>query len=100
MAGSGVTSCAHESFRADAQVGRILNGREEADGGELVAFSCEVRVECADCGQAFGWRGVPCGVSINGQPMRSADALELRAWLLSPSELALLEGGLAGLFAP
>lgn len=92
-------SCSHEEFRADVDVTRVLNGVPEEDGGELVAFAADIRVTCVRCGEPFGWRGVPCGVSVVGQPMRSADALELRAWLLSPAELALLNGP-AGLVAP
>jgi hypothetical protein len=91
-------SCRHENFAASCDVTRVLDGTE---GGDLTAFAFDVRVTCADCGEAFGFRGVPCGVSVNGQPMRSADALELRAWLLSPSELALAErDGPPGIVAP
>ena len=89
-------SCHHENFTADCDVRRVLDDRE---GGDLTAFALDVRVRCADCGEPFGFRGVPCGVSVVGQPMRSADALELRAWLLSPSERALTDGP-AGLCAP
>jgi hypothetical protein len=89
-------SCHHENFAASCDVTRVLDGHED---GDLTAFALDLRVACADCGADFGFRGVPCGVSVNGQPMRSADALELRAWLLSPSELALVDEP-AGLRAP
>lgn len=95
------SSCVHEDFEAHCDVTRVLNGREEAEGGELVAFALDVRVVCAGCGESFGFRGVPCGISANGVPTRSADALELRAWLLSPAELVLAaREGPTGLVAP
>jgi len=92
-------ACRHESFVVQADVTRVLNDREEIAGGEVVMFACDLRVRCENCGEAFGWRGVPCGTSVAGQPMRSADALELRAWLLSPADLGLA-GVPAGLLAP
>lgn len=88
--------CDHGEFRADVDVTRVLDDRED---GDVTAYACDVRVSCAECGEPFGFRGVPCGVSVVGQPMRSADALELRAWLLSPSEMQLADGP-AGLVAP
>lgn len=94
-----MTTCVHPEFRASVDVTRILNDVPEDEGGEAVHFAADVRVECAACGEPFGFRGVPCGVSIVGVPMRSADALELRAWLLSPAELALVEQP-AGVMAP
>lgn len=94
-------SCAHENFEAGCDVTRVLDGREESEGGELVAFALEVEVACSDCGARFGFRGVPCGVSLNGSPARSADALTLRAWLVSPAELVLARmEGPAGVTAP
>lgn len=93
--------CNHEQFRVDADVTRILNGATEADGSELVAFACNLRVRCENCSASFAWRSVDCGVSVNGRPMRSADGLELRAWLVSPAELALLDPSVpAGIEAP
>lgn len=71
-------SCHHENFRVDA---------------------CDLRVSYTDCGRPFGWGGVPCDISVNGEPMRGADALELRAWLVSPSEFDLIDGPV-GLLAP
>lgn len=94
-----MSACQHRNFKADAEVTRILNGIDEADGGELVAFVAEMRVACADCGAAFGWRGVPCGITQNGHPTRNATGDTLVAWLLSPSELALAEPP-AGMTAP
>jgi len=92
-------SCSHPEFRAEVEVTRVLNGQDERAGGEVVAFAADVRVKCVACGEPFAWRGVPCGISVNGAPMRSADGLELRAWLVSPAEMALLDAP-AGLVAP
>lgn len=92
-----MAGCLHEEFEAHVEVTRVQNGDQGTD--ELIAFGCDIRVRCVECGEPFGFRGVPCGISVNGRPMRSADALELRAWLLSPAEIALLDGP-AGLVAP
>jgi hypothetical protein len=86
-------SCEHPVFEAQVDVTRVLHD------GELVSFAADVRVRCVACGEPFGWRGVECGASVNGPPMRSADGLQLRAWLLSPSEMKLLNGP-AGLVGP
>lgn len=93
-----MSGCTHEQFEADVNVVRLLDGRE---GGEVCHFVAEVAVRCAGCGADFGFRGVECGASITGSPMRSVDALELRVPLLTPSELVLAaRDGLAGLTAP
>lgn len=81
-----MSACTHEDFVANVDVHRM---HEE---GEVTGFLTEIHVRCADCGEAFGWRGVPCGISVRGAPMRSADATELRAWLLSPADMALADG--------
>lgn len=91
-------SCQHTNFDAACDITRVLDGRPD---GDLTALAIDLRVTCADCGEPFGFRGVPCGVSVVGQPMRSGDALELRVWLLSPAKLALArQHGPAGLTAP
>lgn len=86
-------SCQHEDFEAVAAVGRIT----DEDGGDIVAFVCELKVRCVNCGEPFGFRGMAPGLSW-GEPTRSPDALEARLPLLTPSEMAL-GGPLPGLLA-
>lgn len=81
-----MTPCTHENFAAQVDVNRMM------DEGAITGFLAEIHVTCADCGEPFGWRGVRCGISVHGPPMRNADATELRAWLLSPAEMALVSG--------
>lgn len=89
-----MSACKHSDFAVEAEVQPCMDA-----GDTIVAYACDLRIRCVECGEPFGWRGMPCGVSVNGAPMRSADALEMRAWLLSPSEIALTSGP-AGLRAP
>jgi hypothetical protein len=86
-------ACQHEDFEAHVDVGRIT----PADGADVKCFVAEITVKCKECGQSFGWRGVPPGANYDS-PTRSVDALELRAPMLSPAELALAEP-LAGMSA-
>lgn len=88
-------SCQHETFEAVVNVGRI--GGDGEDGGSPHWFTADVRVRCLECGEPFAFKGLPCGVSQN-RPMVSADGLEARLPLASPSEVALSEmPGLYGL---
>lgn len=64
--------CEHASFEATVEVNRLLND------GEVVAFSADVRVSCADCDEPFVWSGLPVGLSPL-RPMVSMDGRELRA---------------------
>lgn len=86
-------SCQHEDFEADVKVGRVTDD----DGGDVVAFVAEVRVRCVECGENFGFRGMPPGLMWEG-PTRSPDAREARLPLLSPTELEM-NGPLPGLLA-
>jgi hypothetical protein len=81
----------HENFRADVAVGRLT----PEEGADVRRFVADITVQCVDCDAKFGWRGVPPGVNSDG-PTRSVDALELRAPLLTPTELEL-KGRLPGL---
>lgn len=86
-------SCQHENFESDVAVGRIA----AEEDGDIVIFVADVRVKCVDCGESFGFRGLPPGMSW-GEPTRTVDALEACLPLLSPSDLAL-SGPLPGLSA-
>lgn len=84
-------SCQHEDIGAEVRTARILT----EEGGDVQHFVAEVRIQCRDCGEDFGFRGMPPGMNYSG-PTRSADAKEVHLPLLSPSQLAL-QGPLAGL---
>lgn len=67
--------CPHEDFTAFVEVGRLT-----ASEGDPVpsAYSAEIRVECARCGEPFRWIGVQAGMS-GGRPMCTPDETVLRA---------------------
>jgi len=69
-----VTPCEHPDFRANVAVARLA----EREGGSVVRFSADVKIECAKCGEPFRFIGVGAGVSFQG-PCVSIDGLELRA---------------------
>jgi hypothetical protein len=86
-------SCQHEDFVAVVNVGRIGGG----DGGSPEWFTADVRVNCVHCGEPFAFKGLRCGAS-QVEPMVSADGLEARLPLASPTEIALsADPGLYGL---
>lgn len=61
-------ACPHEDFAVEAAVGRITDG----EGGPVMAFVCELRVECVRCREPFRFIGVPAGV-MPGRPACSVD---------------------------
>jgi hypothetical protein len=90
-----VAECQHEDFAARVEVSRLYDG-EGADGP--AHFMADITVQCAVCGADFGFRGVPCGISM-GQPMVDVTGKELRVPMMSPAEMEL-RGGLAGMAQP
>lgn len=66
--------CPHESFAAEVAVGRIT----ETDDGPVTAYSAEIKVECATCGEKFRFIGVQAGLMPN-KPMCSMDEFTLFA---------------------
>jgi hypothetical protein len=75
MAADPDRACPHENFAASVDVNRITAGDDEPDP---VAYSADIRVECADCGEKMRWLGVQAGTSPK-RPMCSVDESELRA---------------------
>lgn len=62
--------CKHnKAHRASVSVGYM------EDSGR---FTCEVRVECADCGRPFQFLGLPIGLDLEGGAFISADGQECR----------------------
>lgn len=92
MAAGARVSCQHGTFKAVVDVGRI-----GGDDGSPEWFTAGLRVRCVECGEPFAFKGLRCGASQT-EPMVSADGLEARLPLASPSEIALSEQpGLYGL---
>jgi hypothetical protein len=52
-------SCQHEDFEARVYVNRLT--RDE--GGEVYAYHADIRVKCAQCGEAFTFPGFANGIS-------------------------------------
>ncbi len=68
--------CPHLKFEAQVDVNRI--GEAETMDRAPKAYVADIRVHCADCGEAFRWCGVSAGLSFD-HPMVSVDEMELRA---------------------
>jgi hypothetical protein len=65
--------CPHLNFAAQVNVARITDDKT----GNLLYFTTEIRVECAECGLPFHFKGLPCGLNPHGAAM-SPDGLEAR----------------------
>lgn len=87
-------SCEHPDFTANVSVNRLQNNGHE----EVYAFAVDVTVACTKCGEPFGWRVPRAGMAPDDAYV-SADGKELHVYLLSPADMALMEGpaGLAPL---
>lgn len=79
-----MSGCQHENFTADVAVARILDG----EGTDPVSYVATVKVSCADCGEPFGFRGPPAGVSWR-EPRCAIDARSIDLPLMDPSEQRL-----------
>jgi hypothetical protein len=67
--------CLHEDFTASVEVSRLLS----RDGAlEPAAFTADISVRCAHCGEPFRWIGVQAGLKPD-RPMCSVDETVLRA---------------------
>jgi hypothetical protein len=67
-------ACPHEDFSATVEVNRLTS----TEGGPVTAYAADIRVSCADCGEAFRWIGVKAGL-MPDRPMVSVDESVLRA---------------------
>lgn len=74
----------HLDFEAHVDVCRVTDGPE----GPVTQFVADVTVCCKDCGEDFGFRGVPGGHSWN-EPRCQIDAKKIALPLMSPAELLL-----------
>lgn len=64
--------CQHTAFVVGTHVNRLLD-----NNGVVTHFTCDIRVECDDCGEKFVWLGQPC--LHHSEPRVSVDGLKLRA---------------------
>lgn len=67
-----MTDCEHKEFEALVEVNRLTRG----EGGEVYAWTCDLRIKCRDCGLPFTFPGFANGissvegrVSINGETL-------------------------------
>lgn len=67
--------CAHEDFRADVDVNRIVSEHEPT---AFVGLAVDLRVRCLECGERLKFR-VPDVGMLSHRATRSLDATELRA---------------------
>lgn len=82
-----MAECAHENFVSNVSVFRL--SPTDSDTDDPYRFAADLRVNCAECGAAFGFRA-PMGLSP-GEVTMSADGLELRVPLVSPAMRELVE---------
>jgi hypothetical protein len=66
--------CEHVQFVSEVDVIRIV---EDERSSEVIGYTAEVNVRCADCGQPFRFIGLPVGTAGEIGTM-SADCLEAR----------------------
>lgn len=74
MSSKTAAACHHPEFTLYPSVVRL--GRDPDAAAE--GFMLEVRVECADCGRPFRFRGAQLGLAMT-HPTRSLEGTELRA---------------------
>ncbi len=67
--------CPHEDFSACVEINRLTEREDDATPN---AYSADIRVSCARCGEAFRWIGLQAGLS-GGKPMCSVDETVLSA---------------------
>lgn len=65
-------ACEHPDFVAEVEVNRL----NDTDGGPITAYSADLRISCAACGEPFRFIGVRAGAS-GGEPRCSVDEAEL-----------------------
>lgn len=65
--------CSHFQFASHVTVTRVT----DQDYGPVVGYAATLRVQCADCGLPFTFKGLPGGYSPN-RPRASALAHEAR----------------------
>lgn len=75
-------TCEHEDFAAFVDVARLT---ANDDDPTIIGYTAEIRIDCAQCGESFVFRGIPVGV-LPGQPTTSVDGRELRAPLAPASD--------------
>lgn len=73
--------CEHNSFRAAVTVNRISDTNP-------MRFATEISVVCAECGMAFEFIGLPCGLSSDF-PTVNPTAQELRCPIRPKSKYVL-----------
>lgn len=79
----GNESCAHNSFRCTAKIGRL----SRHEGGPITGYTADVSIACAECGLPFRFIGLSAGNHYH-EPRVSIDGTELRA-PIEPAEHAL-----------
>lgn len=61
-------ACLHEDFNAYVEVNRLTE--REGDGEPVGAYSADIRVSCANCGEPFRW----IDETVMSAPLRPASS--------------------------
>lgn len=90
--------CAHKDFVCWVDVGRITESAPEGVEAEDLdphAFIAEVKVQCKECEEVFGFKGIDTGFDYD-HPTQAMDGLKAVLPLRTPAEMAMA-GPLAAL---
>jgi hypothetical protein len=82
--------CEHDDVEANVVVIKLSEDEDAIFRGDHNRSVAEIQIRCVECGEHFGFRTPDVGIRID-RPTVSPDILELRAPLISPSELKLLK---------
>ncbi len=86
--------CPHLHFSANVSVGRVV---DDDDPSLLKRLTVEVRVECAECGVALEFQGLPVGIDTHG-PTMSPDGMEARLVAMPKGDQLWADGRVAAIF--
>lgn len=87
--------CNHLSFKASVAVGRILRDGAPEDS-KPDRYCADVTINCAICGVAMRFIGLPAGLDLNGAAT-SADATEARLAIAPAGEvISVIDGAIHG----
>lgn len=75
--------CKHEGFKAEVNVALLK------DSGRFLA---EIHINCAQCGAAFRFLGLPCGLDLDGAAV-SPEGTEMRVAIGTDETIANIIDG-------
>lgn len=86
-----VKPCAHKNFFTRASIGRITESAPEGVSVEDLdphSFVAELSIECTECAQKFGFKGVESGYNFDS-PTQALDGVTIHLPLRTPAEMTM-----------